>query len=85
MRDNVGRSTLLLDPSKWPAGKFARYEDNAEFSCQSTSNCLHNQTTNCLGETSSTKLSVQFPPRNINVSQQVGHFSSLSSLINYIR
>ena len=82
MGDNISRSTLHLDPSKWPSGKFARYEDNAEYSCQTTSNCLHNETTNCLGDSSSTKLSIQFPPRNITVSQQVENFSSLSSVIS---
>ena len=82
MGDNISRSTLHLDPSKWPSGKFARYEDNAEYSCQTPSNCLHNETTNCLGDSSSTKLSIQFPPRNITVSQQVENFSSLSSVIS---
>ena len=59
------------------------WEDNVEYSCQTTSNCLHNQTTHCLGETSSTKLDVQFPPRNINISQQVEIFSSLFISIIY--
>ena len=66
------RSTLVFNLAKWPLGALDPLTDNSEYSCQSTSSCVHTEgegedegdsRVDCEGVSSSTQFTVHFPPR----------------------
>ena len=65
------RSTLRFNINNWPGGRLDPDKDNTEYSCQSTSNCQGSQTSHCQGVQSITQVMVQFPPKNLKISDKI--------------
>ncbi|XP_067007165.1 nephrin isoform X1 [Anabrus simplex] len=59
------RSTLVWNMSAWPGGQLDRIHDNANYTCQSTSNSVG------AGVKSTTIFGVEYPPENITVTNKV--------------
>ncbi|XP_076167348.1 hemicentin-1-like isoform X3 [Ptiloglossa arizonensis] len=59
------QSTLVWNLTAWSGGQLDRFEDNVEFTCESSSNGIGP------GVKSSTHFHVEFPPENMTISKKI--------------